>query len=109
MPDGVTIEALREEILAARDNELPRAGVEYCWLDVLCLRQATGPHQHEEIRVKEWKLDVPTIGNIYRQAKFVTRYLNGLGRPFQAHGWDSKYHWTQRAWTIPRNCICHGR
>ena len=100
MPDGVMLETLREELLATLDDRLPEAGIEYCWLDVLCLRQATGPSHLEEIRVKEWKVDVPTIGNIYRQAKFVARYMNGLGRQFQTHGWESQYHWTQRAWTI---------
>ncbi|KAK0441350.1 hypothetical protein EV421DRAFT_728153 [Armillaria borealis] len=40
--------------------ELLNLGVEYTWLDVLCLRQKDG--MREDLREEEWKLDVPTIG-----------------------------------------------
>ena len=51
MPDGVMLETLREELLATLDDRLPEAGIEYCWLDVLCL-----------------------VVNIYHQPKFVASY-----------------------------------
>ncbi len=42
--------------------EMPNLEVEYMWLDVLCLRQKGGLMEH--LHAEEWKLDVPTIGNI---------------------------------------------
>ncbi|KAF8442732.1 hypothetical protein BGX38DRAFT_1095868, partial [Terfezia claveryi] len=68
--------------------ELLSFGAEYVWLDVLCLRQHSGtqkPNDHsplDSMKQNEWKIDVPTIGNIYRAAERVIRYFNGVGRPF---------------------------
>jgi len=120
LPVGVTLEDIRWEAL--------RAGAVYCWLDVLCLRQrmeecsyglrvtdgkgvfVNNHHrdcsepQHTEInpqqRLEEWALDVPTIGNNYRQATHVLRYFNGLGIPISLSGWDDPHHWINRAWTL---------
>jgi len=100
LPRGVTIEKLRQELLQLRKTEAYSVPIEYCWLDVLCLRQASDDPQLEEIKLKEWKTDIPTIGNAYRQADLVARYMNGLGIPFRVDGWDSKYHWTRRVWTL---------
>ncbi|KAF8462139.1 hypothetical protein BDZ91DRAFT_662549, partial [Kalaharituber pfeilii] len=82
LPKGTTFEQIRWEAL--------RAGSHYCWLDVLCLRQRTmeevdGKQQevNKEQRRNEWSIDVPTIGNVYRQATKVLRYFNGLGREFK--------------------------
>ncbi|KAF8453381.1 hypothetical protein BDZ91DRAFT_668708, partial [Kalaharituber pfeilii] len=79
LPKGTTFEEIRWEAL--------RAGFSYCWLDVLCLRQATmervdGEEReiNEQLRLEEWSIDVPTIGNVYRRATKVLRYFNGLGR-----------------------------
>ncbi len=49
--------------------EMLNLGLEYTWLDVLCLRQKGGPR--EDLHVKEWELDVPTIGAIYQSAYVV--------------------------------------
>ena len=38
--------------------------------------------------------------NVYRTAKGIVRYFNGLGRPFRQEGWDNDRHWLQRAWTL---------
>jgi len=108
LPEGITFEQIRWEAL--------RAGAVYCWLDVLCLRQRTMefnpsrglftgvPHLPVEIgiqkRLEEWSIDVPTIGNNYRQATNVLRYFNGLGRPLQLSGWGDPRHWLNRAWTL---------
>ncbi|KAF8418426.1 ankyrin repeat-containing domain protein [Tirmania nivea] len=113
-------------------RELLSYGIEYVWLDVLCLRQRTtsnlnpsnsqisgsaasdettsnmnpsnsrisGLAASDETRIAEWKLDVPTIGNIYRGAQGIVRYFNGLGRPFRTVGWDNNAHWLQRIWTL---------
>jgi len=35
-----------------------------------------------------WELGVPTIGVIYRKAKFVVSYLNGLMRDFERESLD---------------------
>ncbi|KAF8460907.1 hypothetical protein BDZ91DRAFT_798401 [Kalaharituber pfeilii] len=100
LPTGMTFEQIRWEAI--------RAGATYCWLDVLCLRQKTmrilGNGELCEINAKkrrdEWSIDVPTIGNIYRQARHVLRYFNGLGRHFRLSGWDDSRHWINRAWTL---------
>ena len=86
-------------------RELLNKGAEYVWLDVLCLRQYSRPggNGHDHIRATEWKLDVPTIGNIYRAAVGVVRYFNGLGQAFSENDWDSPQHWLRRAWTLQRS------
>ncbi|KAK0453066.1 hypothetical protein EV421DRAFT_647444 [Armillaria borealis] len=79
--------------------EMLRLGVTYTWLDVLCLRQKGGPR--EDLRAEEWKLDVPTIGYVYRHARIVI-YLSGLGRPLSLKEGDleSDRCWFRRAWTL---------
>ncbi|KAK0232858.1 hypothetical protein IW262DRAFT_1500159 [Armillaria fumosa] len=79
--------------------EMLNLGVEYTWLDVLCLRQRGGPR--EDLRVEEWKLDVPTIGAIYDLADVVC-YLSGLGLPLSLKEGDleSDRCWFRRAWTV---------
>ncbi|KAK0493531.1 hypothetical protein EDD18DRAFT_1107917 [Armillaria luteobubalina] len=76
---------------------------EYVWLDVLCLRQKEEGGPREDLRMWEWRLDVPTIGAVYRtlSAK-VMIYLNGLGRPLQLKDGDldSDRSWFRRAWTL---------
>ncbi|KAF8456823.1 hypothetical protein BDZ91DRAFT_745114 [Kalaharituber pfeilii] len=94
LPKGVNLEHnVRKELL--------NFGADYVWLDVLCLRQTT-PSKYGQYAIKqqEWKIDVPTIGNIYRAAARVIRYFNGLGRPFSKDGWDDRHHWLRRAWTL---------
>jgi len=85
-------------------QELLELGGEYVWLDVLCLRQQSGNsrggNHSPQMRVDEWKIDVPTIGNIYRTATGLVRYFNGLGVRFSNHGWDDERHWLRRAWTL---------
>ncbi len=55
-------------------------GIQYAWLDVLCLRQKEEGGPSEDLRVEEWKLDVPTIGWVY-VTPWVVIYLSGLGQP----------------------------
>ena len=106
LPRGLDIEhGVRQELL--------NYGITYVWLDVLCLRQhilsnpnPLNAHISEtgldgiDIKEEEWKLDVPTIGNIYRAAQGIVRYFNGLGRPFSTEGWDNSRHWLRRAWIL---------
>ncbi|KAK0432224.1 hypothetical protein EV421DRAFT_1719706, partial [Armillaria borealis] len=79
--------------------EMLNLDVEYTWLDVLCLRQKGGPR--EDLRAEEWKLDVPTIGYIYRST-YVVIYLSGLGWPLSLKegDLDSDRCWFRRAWTV---------
>ncbi|KAK0436341.1 uncharacterized protein EV420DRAFT_1317369 [Desarmillaria tabescens] len=79
--------------------EMLNLGLEYAWLDVLCLRQVGGPG--EDMRTEEWKLDVPVIGAMYRQTEVVC-YLSGLGRPLSLKegDLDSDRCWFRRAWTL---------
>ena len=91
LPVGVTLQQVRVEML--------EFGGDYVWLDAVCLRQEAG-RDSAGIKSEEWKIDVPTIGNIYIAAAGIVRYFNGLGRQFSATGWDSPRHWLKRAWTL---------
>ncbi|KAG2008357.1 hypothetical protein CC2G_013795 [Coprinopsis cinerea AmutBmut pab1-1] len=91
----------RDTTLARIRVELLNLGAEYVWLDVLCLRQKKeGDPEKEALRVEEWRLDVPTIGNVYHQGAVIVHYFSGLGRPFQVGDLDSDRHWLNRAWTL---------
>ncbi|SJL05367.1 uncharacterized protein ARMOST_08734 [Armillaria ostoyae] len=91
IPKNANLDLIRIEML--------NLGAEYTWLDVLCLRQRGGPR--EDLRVEEWKLDVPTIGEIYQCAPVVC-YLSGLGLPLSLTEGDleSDRCWFRRAWTV---------
>ncbi|PBK85568.1 hypothetical protein ARMGADRAFT_1169583 [Armillaria gallica] len=75
-------------------------GVQYAWLDVLCLRQAGG--LREDLREEEWKVDVPTIGYVYQRSRKVVCYFSGLGRPLNLKPGDfqSNRFWFNRAWML---------
>ncbi|KAK0433517.1 hypothetical protein EV421DRAFT_1426592 [Armillaria borealis] len=91
IPNDVDLNLIRIEML--------NLGLEYAWLDVLCLRQVGG--WWEDLRIEEWKLDVPTIGAVYRFTSAVC-YLSGLGRPLTLKEGDleSDRSWFRRAWTM---------
>ncbi|KAK0224793.1 hypothetical protein EDD85DRAFT_226902 [Armillaria nabsnona] len=80
--------------------EMLNLGAEYAWLDVLCLRQTGG--LREDLRVEEWRLDVPIIGGVYSSHRMVVIYLSGLGRPLTLKDGDldSVRSWFRRAWTL---------
>ncbi len=80
--------------------EMLNLGAEYAWLDVLCLRQKEEGGPREDLRVEEWRLDVPTIGGVYENVKVVI-YLSGLGRPLRLKDidLDSDRNWFRRPWT----------
>ncbi|KAK0237977.1 hypothetical protein EDD85DRAFT_729628, partial [Armillaria nabsnona] len=80
--------------------EMLNLGIEYTWLDVLCLRQKEEGGPREDLRVEEWKLDVPTIGSVYFTSMVVI-YLSGLGRPLSLKDGDlDSDRWFRRAWTL---------
>ncbi|KAK0431152.1 hypothetical protein EV421DRAFT_1720799 [Armillaria borealis] len=91
IPKGASLELIWIEML--------NLGVEYTWLDVLCLRQKGG--LQEDLHVKEWKLDMPTIGHVYDDA-IVVIYLSGLGLPLSLKDGDldSDQCWFRHAWTV---------
>ncbi len=92
IPKDASLDLIRIEML--------NLGAEYAWLDVLCLRQKGGIR--EDLREEEWKVDVPTIGDVYHQAMSVVCYLSGLGRPLSsdADNLESDRCWFRRAWTL---------
>ncbi|KAK0499258.1 hypothetical protein EDD18DRAFT_1377286 [Armillaria luteobubalina] len=92
MPKDTNLDLIRIEML--------NLGAEYAWLDVLCLRQKGGKKEH--LRAEEWKLDVPTIGYVYRGDWRVICYFNGLGRPLHLtlRYFKSDRCWFRRAWTL---------
>ncbi|KAK0215379.1 hypothetical protein IW262DRAFT_1496356 [Armillaria fumosa] len=57
--------------------------------------------QDEHLRAEEWKLDVPTIGWVYRDTS-VMCYFSGLGRPLRlkAGDFESDRCWFNRAWIL---------
>ncbi|KAK0473122.1 hypothetical protein IW261DRAFT_1404766 [Armillaria novae-zelandiae] len=79
--------------------EMLNLGLQYTWLDVLCLRQEGG--LWEDLRAEEWRADVPTIGRVYLNTDVVC-YLSGLGRPLTLNegDLDSDRSWFRRAWTL---------
>ncbi|GJE89388.1 hypothetical protein PsYK624_054880 [Phanerochaete sordida] len=99
IPCATTLEHVRIELL--------NMGAEYVWLDVLCLRQK-GRDEDEAVRIEEWKVDVPTIGYVYRgtragrQYRPCATYFNGLGLPLEMapHALASDRHWLNRVWTL---------
>jgi len=74
VPRGVSLDSVRQELL--------QRNAKYCWVDVLCLRQQSDNPERESLRLKEWKVDVPTTGNVYRRVENILTYYNSLGRPF---------------------------
>ncbi|KAK0438676.1 hypothetical protein EV421DRAFT_1738423 [Armillaria borealis] len=91
IPKDASLDLIRIEML--------NLGLEYAWLDVLCLRQKGGPK--EDLCVEEWKLDMPTIGYVYKGVRAVI-YLSGLGWPLSVTegDLDSDRCWFRRAWTL---------
>ncbi len=54
----------------------------------------------EKWRLEEWKVDVPTIGWVYRKADRVVCYFGGLGRPLNTVNFEDDRCWFKRAWTL---------
>ncbi|GJE89421.1 hypothetical protein PsYK624_055220 [Phanerochaete sordida] len=96
IPCATTLEHVRIELL--------NTGAEYVWPDVLCLRQQ-GRDEDEAVRIEEWKVDVPTIGYVYRGSPIYrpcATYFNGLGLPIDLtpDALASETHWLNRVWTL---------
>ncbi|GJF00583.1 hypothetical protein PsYK624_168760 [Phanerochaete sordida] len=100
LPSATTLAHVRIELL--------NMGAQYVWLDILCLRQQGGnAPEAEASRTEEWRLDVPTIGNIFqRQNAPCITYFNGLGLPaeFSPAILGSPRHWCNRVWTVQEGC-----
>ncbi len=99
IPKDADLDLIRIEMLSL--------GAEYAWLDVLCLRQVGG--RREDLRMEEWKVDVPTIGSVYdhgspydESTRGVVYYFGGLGRPLNLKvcDFESDRSWFRRAWTL---------
>ena len=90
----------QQPVLSLVRHQLNRREIEYCWLDIVCLRQPDGIREQQ--RPPEWEVDVPTIGNIYRKAHTIVRYLNGLGQMVDKNvkAWRDSRHWINRVWTL---------
>ncbi|KAK0186264.1 hypothetical protein F5146DRAFT_1004418 [Armillaria mellea] len=65
VPKGTSLDLIQIEML--------NLGAEYAWLDVLCLRQEGGIKEH--LCQEEWKVDVPTIGNMYKSTHRVCAWM----------------------------------
>ncbi len=100
IPKDADLNLIRIEMLNQQPLAL-RHGLEYVWLDVLCLRQEGG--EREDLRAEEWKVDVPTIGAHYSIPGWdVVYYLSGLGRPLSLKpgNLEDERNWFNRAWTL---------
>ncbi|KIP05737.1 hypothetical protein PHLGIDRAFT_487210 [Phlebiopsis gigantea 11061_1 CR5-6] len=85
--------------------ELLNMGAEYVFLDIVCNRQRDELSQANEFRrEREWRIDVPTMGHVYRHSpcQITVIYFNGLGRPVDLlpNVFESEYHWFNRVWTL---------
>lgn len=72
---------------------------------MLCLRQKDERLPGlENIRKREWRLDIPTIGFVYNESvnRPTVVYFNGLGLPFRNERVDpnDQFHWFNRVWTL---------
>ncbi|KAK0430970.1 hypothetical protein EV421DRAFT_204320 [Armillaria borealis] len=96
IPKDANLDLIRIEML--------NLGAEYAWLDVLCLRQQGG--KMEDLHTEEWKIDVPSIGQVYDWSERVVCYFGGLGRPLnlKACDFESDRSWFRRAWTLQEIC-----
>ncbi|KAL0632208.1 hypothetical protein Q9L58_008918 [Maublancomyces gigas] len=101
LPKRVTLDKIRDDLVAD--------GAEYCWLDLVCVRQVCNLKDcRQECKLKnrvvldeEMAVDMPTMGNIYAKAGKVVRYYTGLGRSFDnTEDIGGDYHWLNRAWTL---------
>ncbi|SJL16896.1 uncharacterized protein ARMOST_20426 [Armillaria ostoyae] len=92
MPKDANLDLIQIEML--------NLGAEYVWMDVLCLRQEGGPR--EDLRMQEWKIDMPTIGWVYVGSAPVVCYFCGLGRPLRLKPgyFEDDRCWFKRAWTL---------
>jgi len=88
--------------LTAIFNAMPAA--QQLLLEALCLKRDCHSTS-DNLRRVEHHIDVPTIGNVYKLAKGVFRYYNGLGRRFSPTGWDNPNHWFNRAWTLQETVL----
>ncbi len=72
---------LKEANLDLIRIEMLDLGAQYAWLDILCLWQEGRKNEH--LRLEEWKLDMPTMGYVYKKAGRgrVVCYFSGLGLP----------------------------
>ncbi|SJL13358.1 uncharacterized protein ARMOST_16800 [Armillaria ostoyae] len=104
MPKDADLDLIRIEMLNSYpesfDTVLETFHDAYAWLDILCLRQDGGRGEH--LRMDEWKLDVPTIGEVYETYHPVVCYFSGLGRPlnFTLDDLKSDQCWFRHAWTL---------
>ena len=92
VPRGVILEDIR--------RDLRSFSAEYAWLDILCLRQLGSDPVRNRLAENEHRIDVPTIGNVYKQATKVLYYFNGLRQPLRTTGLQHSRHWLNRAWTL---------
>ncbi|KAK0466470.1 hypothetical protein IW261DRAFT_1683933 [Armillaria novae-zelandiae] len=92
IPKDANLDLIRIEML--------NLGAKYTWLDVLCLQRKGG--KGEDLRLEEWKLDMPTIGSVFKKARKVVCYFNGLGRPLHltTDYFESNWCWFRHAWTL---------
>ncbi len=85
-------------------SDLHRDAEQWCGVCVVgCALFKTGGQTWEDLRVEEWKVDVPTIGRVYAVSHMrVVCYLSGLGRPFSSkeNDLESDTCWFRRAWTL---------
>ncbi|KAK0190234.1 hypothetical protein F5146DRAFT_1223182 [Armillaria mellea] len=58
--------------------------------------------KREDLRLEEWKVDVPTIGQLCHWTSKVVCHFSGLGRPLSLKAGDFKSNrcWFNRAWTL---------
>ncbi|KAK0499294.1 hypothetical protein EDD18DRAFT_1440940 [Armillaria luteobubalina] len=84
---------------------LKDANLDLIRIEMLNIRQEGGNNEH--LRLKEWELDMPTIGSVYEHADRGVYYFNGLGRPLHLTlgYFESDRCWFRHAWMLQEMMI----
>ncbi|KAL7801060.1 heterokaryon incompatibility protein domain-containing protein [Trichoderma afarasin] len=88
-PSTISWHGLRQAALAAR-----HLGCELLWLDFICVHQNS---------LDDKKLQIPNMGNIYKNATAVIVMLGGVSA---AQDFEIETEWATRAWTVQEAALC---
>jgi hypothetical protein len=86
------------EFIRTIDSIIINTGIEYLWLDVLCVPQGK---KHEKERDKEIKF----LGEYYRNAAFCFAFIGGIEQKVLKWNEFLNDRWYKRVWTLQEACL----